>query len=477
MNARRARRAAIYARLSVTTEESVSIARQVDTATKYADARGWDVVLVATDDGVSATRNKPQDRTGWRSILDASEKFDVVIVWKVDRLARRVLDFLNADADLQSRGAALVAVEDPIDMSTAQGRAFATMLAVFGEMEAAAISARVKAARSHMLGSGRAVGARPWPYESVPHPDGAGLVWRPIPERAAAVRDAAAALTARTTSVAAVARDWSARFEAPNAATTGARSWSPASVRRLLTSPVLTGATIVGDDLLRDASGVIVRDLDRAILTPKEHADLVAAFDDHKRFPVRATGRTTHLPLLFDVAVCAACRRRLVANRPTAEGAVHRYGCQNRDCDARSSIQMGPLDAFVVAAFQAHAASQPVVMWDTEPDAVALDELTEALDATQAAIVASIDDDETASLLARRKALRAAIAEAEAAMPERRYVAGVTVGDMFEAATTDDEARAVLASVIDRVEVRRTAARRGSKVEDRVTIVWREDAA
>lgn len=74
---------------------------------------------------------------GWRALLDTEERFDAVIVWKIDRLARGVSDFLHADEALQTRGAALVAVEDPIDMITAQGRAFATVLAVFGELEAA----------------------------------------------------------------------------------------------------------------------------------------------------------------------------------------------------------------------------------------------------------------------------------------------------------------------------------------------------
>jgi hypothetical protein len=76
--------------------------------------------------------------------MDSPAGYDAVIVWKVDRLARRVLDFLHADEALQGRGAGIVAVEDPIDMTTPQGRAFAIMLAVFGEMEAEAIKHEAK---------------------------------------------------------------------------------------------------------------------------------------------------------------------------------------------------------------------------------------------------------------------------------------------------------------------------------------------
>ena len=149
-----ARRCVLYARLSVTKEESVSISRQLASCRRYAEARGWEVVGEFVDDGVSATANRPEERRGWTALLRSSN-FDAVVIWKVDRLARRVLDFLHADETLQARGAGLVAVEDPIDMTSPQGRAFAVMLAVFGEMEAEAIRARVRAARSQLLKDGR----------------------------------------------------------------------------------------------------------------------------------------------------------------------------------------------------------------------------------------------------------------------------------------------------------------------------------
>lgn len=175
----------LYARLSVTKEESVSIARQLQSCRRYAEARGWEVAGEFVDDGVSATANRPEDRNGWAALL-ASTDFDAVIIWKVDRLARRVLDFLHADEALQKRGAGLVAVEDPIDMTSPQGRAFAVMLAVFGEMEAEAIRARVRAARAQLLKDGRwAGGGVPYGYMSVKNPNGPGWVLAKDPSRQA----------------------------------------------------------------------------------------------------------------------------------------------------------------------------------------------------------------------------------------------------------------------------------------------------
>ncbi|MCW2806532.1 MAG: site-specific recombinase, partial [Marmoricola sp.] len=94
----------LYARLSVTTEESVSIARQLESAHRYCEARNWKVMAEYTDDGISASKVKPEDRPGWRALLDSTDKFDAVVVWKIDRLARKVIDFLHADETLQARG-------------------------------------------------------------------------------------------------------------------------------------------------------------------------------------------------------------------------------------------------------------------------------------------------------------------------------------------------------------------------------------
>src|SRR4051794_7623533 len=122
------KRAVLYARLSITTEESVSIERQLEAGRNYCAAQGWEVVGEHVDDGVSAKANAPEHRKGWQALLARPEgSYDVVLVWKVDRLARKVIDFLHADEALQARGAAVASVSDPIDMTTATGRAFATM--------------------------------------------------------------------------------------------------------------------------------------------------------------------------------------------------------------------------------------------------------------------------------------------------------------------------------------------------------------
>ena len=247
MNLNQVRQCVLYARLSITKEESVSIARQLQSCRRYAEAREWEVIGEFIDDGVSATVNRPEDRKGWAALL-ATDRFDAVVIWKVDRLARRVLDFLHADETLQKRGAGLVAVEDPIDMTSPQGRAFAVMLAVFGEMETEAIRARVGAARAHLLKDGRFVGGGvPFGYRSAENPAGSGRVLVQDPERVKwLARAAQMALTGVTVNA---ITTWLTDEGAPLPGSRravgrgGNDRWNRQTVEQLLRNPILAGMT------------------------------------------------------------------------------------------------------------------------------------------------------------------------------------------------------------------------------------------
>ncbi|WP_284690573.1 recombinase family protein [Propioniciclava flava] len=141
----------------------------------------------------------------------------------------------------------MVAVEDPIDMTSPQGRAFAVMLAVFGEMEAEAIRARVRAARAQILKDGRWPGGGiPYGYQSVPNPNGPGRVLAQDQERIGWLAGAVAkALSGETVNAIAA---WLTDSEAPLPArrterTSGSGSWNRQTVDGLLRNPVLAGMT------------------------------------------------------------------------------------------------------------------------------------------------------------------------------------------------------------------------------------------
>jgi DNA invertase Pin-like site-specific DNA recombinase len=70
-----------------------------------------------------------------RTVLDFLRSGDVLMVTRIDRLARSIADLQDIVRTVRSRGAALRATEQPIDTSTAAGKCFLDMLGVFAEFE------------------------------------------------------------------------------------------------------------------------------------------------------------------------------------------------------------------------------------------------------------------------------------------------------------------------------------------------------
>ncbi len=467
------RRVAIYARLSVTTEESVSIERQVEAGRQYAAARGWKVVMVAVDDGVSATKNRPEDRAGWREILEAGGGFDAVIVWKVDRLARRVLDFLHADEALKGRGAGIVAVEDPIDMTTAQGRAFATMLAVFGELEAAAISARVTAARQALVLAGRRAGGRPpFGFRNVPNPDGPGMVLAQDPERIDVVRGLVDRALAGD-SLYALARWLEAEGVAPRSRAKRKHPgrWHEASVDAILRSPALAGLTPYRGDVVRDKDGLPVVDESVAIMSTEERRALLRVLDDRHRPGTR--GYRGEPGLLSGLVRCGSCLGPM--HRATSAGRYPYYRCQNRDCPLQVGISRPRVEGYVVAEYLRVAGGLKALVPGLQPEKpLALAEVEAAIDDTVRALAR--DGADVAALvdrLARLKDMRARVRESSEGSAPEPIATGRTFEEEWGAADDVRARRGFLASALAAVVVE-PALRRGNEFDEgRVGLYWR----
>jgi len=112
-----------YARVSTTDQDN---AIQV-VALK---AAGCDIIR---EEKASGTTTK--GRTELATVLDFIRAGDVLVVTRVDRLARSVGDLQTIVRMVGDKGAALQATEQPVDTSTATGKAFFDMLGVFAEFE------------------------------------------------------------------------------------------------------------------------------------------------------------------------------------------------------------------------------------------------------------------------------------------------------------------------------------------------------
>jgi DNA invertase Pin-like site-specific DNA recombinase len=78
---------------------------------------------------------KTEGREELKIVLDFLRSGDVLMVTRIDRLARSVGDLQDIVRTLRAKGAALAATEQQIDTSTGAGKCFRDMLAVFAEFE------------------------------------------------------------------------------------------------------------------------------------------------------------------------------------------------------------------------------------------------------------------------------------------------------------------------------------------------------
>lgn len=105
--------------------------------------RGWDFVAIHEDAGASG---KSLKRPGLMAALDAVESGEAstLVVAKLDRLSRSVVDFAGLVARAQRRGWALVALDLGLDMTTPTGGLVANVMASVAEWERRVIGQRTK---------------------------------------------------------------------------------------------------------------------------------------------------------------------------------------------------------------------------------------------------------------------------------------------------------------------------------------------
>lgn len=114
-------------------EEGWSVDAQERVLRELCKSKDWQVVMVYKDEGRTGTNT---NRPGFQSMLrDAqSGKFDVIVVHKLDRFSRNLVDVLQNLHDMQKLGVTFVsATEANMDFTTPSGRMMLVMLAFFAE--------------------------------------------------------------------------------------------------------------------------------------------------------------------------------------------------------------------------------------------------------------------------------------------------------------------------------------------------------
>jgi DNA invertase Pin-like site-specific DNA recombinase len=146
-------RAAIYARVSTFDQEPEN---QLAEIRRYINARGWTAVEYI-DRGVSGAKDRRPDLD--RLLADARRRrFDVLVVWRLDRLGRNLRHLIVLLEELQALGIAFVSLNEGIDATTPAGKLQMHILGAIAEFERARIAERVKAGLQRARAQGKRLG-------------------------------------------------------------------------------------------------------------------------------------------------------------------------------------------------------------------------------------------------------------------------------------------------------------------------------
>lgn len=147
-----------YVRVSTTgqVEHGASLDAQKDTLTRFAEARGWDIEIVA-DEGMSAKdMNRPALQDALRRLDRGQAQYLMAV--RLDRVSRSVADFASLMARSSKRHWGLVLTESAIDTFTPAGRFNAHILVSAAEYERALIGARTSEGMQQRIREGAIFG-------------------------------------------------------------------------------------------------------------------------------------------------------------------------------------------------------------------------------------------------------------------------------------------------------------------------------
>jgi DNA invertase Pin-like site-specific DNA recombinase len=148
------KRAALYCRVSTIDQHPET---QLGELRQFAANKGFEVSGEYTDHGVSGTRARRPELD--RMMDDARRhKFDVLLVWSCDRLARSTKHLLQTIDELNGMGIQFLSQREAIDTEGPLGRAIIVIVSAMAELERCIIIERVKAGMRRAKLEGRQIG-------------------------------------------------------------------------------------------------------------------------------------------------------------------------------------------------------------------------------------------------------------------------------------------------------------------------------
>lgn len=150
-------RAAIYMRVSIVDQHPETQGIELRA---FAKQRGFEIVEECVDHGLSGT--KVRCPAFDKMLKDAHRhRFDVVVVWACDRMARSTKNFLQVLDELNELGIQSLSQREAIDTDGSLGRAILVIVSAVAELERSLIVERVRAGMRRAKLDGRRIGRTP----------------------------------------------------------------------------------------------------------------------------------------------------------------------------------------------------------------------------------------------------------------------------------------------------------------------------
>lgn len=154
-----------YIRVSTTEQatEGISLDNQRAKIKAYCELNELELVGTIEDAGLSG---KNLNRDGIQELISLvkGKRIDAVVVYKLDRLSRKVLDTLTLIETFEKAGIAFHSLNEKIDTGTALGRFFLNITASLAQMERDLISERTRDALQMKIANNQRAGQVPFGY-------------------------------------------------------------------------------------------------------------------------------------------------------------------------------------------------------------------------------------------------------------------------------------------------------------------------
>lgn len=163
------KRIAIYCRVSTEEQatEGYSITAQLQTLRNYAGLYGWQVVKEYVDEGISG-KNITGRPAMQQLVVDVEkDEFDAVLVWKISRLSRNMLDTLTVLDKFEENNVKFISYSENFDTGSPIGRLVVQLMASIAEMERNTLSENVKLGMKQRALEGSWNGGVVFGYDSV----------------------------------------------------------------------------------------------------------------------------------------------------------------------------------------------------------------------------------------------------------------------------------------------------------------------